>query len=49
MATIWNLAEQTDNTVDKMRLLNILSEQDILEPVIEGGNKKMFLRHDYDI
>ena len=49
MATIWNLAEQTDNTVDKMRLLNILSEQVILEPVIEGGNKKMFLRHDYDI
>ena len=31
MATIWNLAEQTDNTVDKMRLLNILSEQVILK------------------
>lgn len=49
MATIWNLAEQTDNTVDKMRLLNILSEQVLLEPVIDAGEKKMFLKHDYDI
>jgi hypothetical protein len=49
MAVVWKLADQGEDTVSKISLLNQLSYESLLETVIDNQEEKYFFRRDLDL
>ena len=48
MAVIWELAGEKEETVTKISLINQITYEVLLEPVIENGETKHFFRSDFE-
>ena len=49
MSVVWKLAEQGEDTVSKISLLNQISFESLLEPVMDNQEEKYFFRRDLDL
>ena len=48
MAVVWELAGEKEETVTKISLINQITHEVLLEPVIDNGETKHFFRRDFE-